>query len=513
VNDRCERCAFDRADPVADDDLVEIVERCATRDCLVTATEHALFERLRGSSRQLRAARNLAGKRAHELGDMRRGASQNEERLRRLELAHQASTVELETKSRTLAMISAIASAANAALAIEETLHLFLRPLCEGLQMTCGIAVVGREYGMHYVSRRNDLPALGEAFAAFAASGWAEMLGGLVEPSWLTLDHPAWRGEWRARARDAGLLRALLFPVIVDGEHVGGAVLFGEGVRPAPQAHESEVAAAFAALVSQAGRVHARVGTAAANERARRAAEGASQAKSDFVSNMSHELRTPLNAILGYGELLGELLEDEGLAEAAEIAKKINRAGRHLIGLINNILDLSKIEAGKMEVSHDVVDPGAMLRDVVDTITPVALAQSDRLIPRVDWDDLPLISDELKLRQILFNLIGNAVKFTRDGTITVTLAARREQTGERWLRLCVEDTGVGMTDEQLARIFDPFTQAEATTAARYGGTGLGLTLCRRLAALLGGTIGATSRPGVGTRFVVDLPAPTGEGTS
>jgi signal transduction histidine kinase len=191
----------------------------------------------------------------------------------------------------------------------------------------------------------------------------------------------------------------------------------------------------------------------------------------------------------------------------------MGRAGRHLIGLINNILDLSKIEAGKMEVSHDVVDPGAMLRDVVDTITPVALAQSDRLIPRVDWDDLPLISDELKLRQILFNLIGNAVKFTRDGTITVTLAARREQTGERWLRLCVEDTGVGMTDKQLARIFDPFTQAEATTAARYGGTGLGLTLCRRLAALLGGTIGATSRPGVGTRFVVDLPAPTGEGTS
>ncbi|MBL9103468.1 MAG: HAMP domain-containing histidine kinase [Myxococcales bacterium] len=503
----CQRCAFEREQPLADDDLVEAVTRCGACPHLEVPGERALFERLRRSARQLREARNLAHKRERELRDLKQASTRSEDRLRRLELAHHVGVEELELKSRTLAMISSIASAANAASSLEESMHLFLRPLCAGLRMGSGVASLGDELGMHFVAECPDPHALGEALAALAGAGWTDLLRAGPEPSELTPDDPRWTGEWRARALAAGIRRALLLPVYLGGEYLGGCFLFGfDAPDQTYPGHDRLVAAASVALGGQTAWVYMREGVAAGQAAARAAAEGASQAKTDFLSSMSHELRTPLNAILGYGELLVEELSESGDAEPVELATKMNRAGRHLLGLINNILDLSKIEAGKMTVDAAPVDLAVVIDDVVSSVQPLVAANGNRLATRVEPPPGPLISDEVKLRQILFNLIGNAAKFTRDGAITVTAAVT---TGERppLLRLVVEDTGIGMTPEQLEQVFQPFTQADATTTTRYGGTGLGLTLCRRLAEMMGGHVHATSTKDLGSRFTVELPLP------
>ena len=505
TDERCETCAFDRLAELADDDLIAAVERCGSCPRLGSPGERALFERLRASAQQARQARNLAGKRERELADLRRTMLRSEDRLSRLELAHQVSNYELEAKSRMLAMLSSIASTANASHSLLETLHLCLQPLCTGLQMVGGLALIGRELGMPFVVSPLDTQSLGDAITSLAGSPWIEAVSRETLPGAFKLDDPRWADEWHDRALAAGLRRALHLPVVVDGERLGGCVVFSPEPEPRDRvAEEQFVAAAYDALAVQSSRVIAREHAAAANERARAAAEGANRAKSDFVFSMSHELRTPLNAILGYAELLADELTEEGLTEQAALAVKMGRAGRHLSGLINNVLDLSKIEAGKMEVVLETIDLTELIDDVITTLAPIAEASEtqistlgDRPLPRID-------TDGTKVRQILFNLVGNATKFTRNGRVTVSAQVYVEGDAAL-LRLGVEDNGIGMTEEQLGRIFQPFTQADAEITSRYGGTGLGLTLCRRLAALLGGTISATSAPRVGSRFVVELP--------
>jgi signal transduction histidine kinase len=501
----CQRCAFERDEPLADDDLVEAVERCGACPHLAVPGERALFERLHRVLRQHRQSRSLAHKRERELRELKQASTRSEDRLRRLELAHHVSGEELEQKSRTLAMISSIASAANAAASIEESMHLFLRPLCTGLRMGAGVASLGDELGMHFVVECPDPMALGGALAALADSGWTALARVGPEPIELEPEDLRWTGEWRTRARAAGIRRALLLPVFLGGEYLGGCFLFGFTPRdPARVSQDLLVAAASVALGAQAAWVCMRESAAAAQSAAREAAEGASQAKTDFLSSMSHELRTPLNAIIGYGELLAEELTEIEAHELVELARKMNRAGRHLLGLINNILDLSKIEAGKMMVDAEVVDLAELVEDVVASVQPLVAANGNQLTTRVDTPLIPLVSDGIKLRQILFNLIGNAAKFTRGGAISVTASA--VEVGGRWLlRLTVEDTGIGMTPEQLTHVFQPFTQAEIKTTARYGGTGLGLALCRRLASLMGGEVRATSMKDRGSCFIVELP--------
>ena len=232
-------------------------------------------------------------------------------------------------------------------------------------------------------------------------------------------------------------------------------------------------------------------------------AEEATVAKSRFLANMSHELRTPLNAIIGYSELLLELAEDLEQEEFEPDLEKIHSAGRHLLALINDILDLSKIEAGRMEVFFETFELAKIVKDVGQTITPVA--QKNRNTLDVECDDRigTMHSDLTKIRQALFNLLSNACKFTQDGTVTLRVT-REAATDE--IIFSVSDTGIGMSDEQVGKVFESFTQADSSTTRDYGGTGLGLAITKTFCAMLGGDIAVASTPGEGSTFTIRLPS-------
>jgi len=238
---------------------------------------------------------------------------------------------------------------------------------------------------------------------------------------------------------------------------------------------------------------------------ARAEAERASLAKSEFLANMSHELRTPLNAILGYSEMLGEDARAAGAEQTAADLDKVTSAGRHLLALINGVLDLSKIEAGRMELHVETVDAAAVVRRVVDTSGPLASAGGNALTVE-GLDQLGAIqSDALKLQQVLLNLVGNACKFTSNGRVHLACARQRGDEGDR-LVVAVKDTGIGMTPEQMSRLFTQFMQADSSATRQYGGTGLGLAISQRLCRLMGGDITVESRFGQGSTFIVHLPA-------
>ncbi|MGB3555010.1 MAG: response regulator [Jannaschia sp.] len=235
-------------------------------------------------------------------------------------------------------------------------------------------------------------------------------------------------------------------------------------------------------------------------DQSRREAEAANVAKSRFLASMSHELRTPLNAIIGYSEMLIEDAEDEGETATVADLERITGAGKHLLSLINDILDLSKIEAGKMDVQIEEVDVAEMTEDVRLTVAPLIAEKGNVL--RVDVGDGigRMRTDRTKLRQNLFNLLSNAAKFTEGGEIVLSAEADGSE-----IVFAVADDGIGMSEAQMGRIFEPFAQAESSTSTVYGGTGLGLSLVRQFAGLLGGTIGVTSAPGKGARFELRLP--------
>ena len=239
-------------------------------------------------------------------------------------------------------------------------------------------------------------------------------------------------------------------------------------------------------------------------EEAKGAAEAANRAKSAFLANMSHELRTPLSAVIGYSEMLEEEAEDAGQAAMLADLGKIKSNAKHLLHLINDVLDLSKVEANKMEVQAETFEVADFLRDVAGTVHSLVRKNSNTLELDLGQDLGAITSDVTKLRQCLFNLIGNAAKFTEAGRIT--LGARREMRPDGpFLSFTVTDTGIGMTPEQVARLFQRFVQADETTTRKYGGTGLGLALSRAFAKLLGGDVTVRSVPGEGTCFTVAIP--------
>jgi CheY-like chemotaxis protein/nitrogen-specific signal transduction histidine kinase len=233
-------------------------------------------------------------------------------------------------------------------------------------------------------------------------------------------------------------------------------------------------------------------------------AEVASQAKSQFLANMSHELRTPLNAIIGYSEMLQEQAEEAGAADLAPDLDKIHKAGRHLLALINDILDLSKIEAGKMDLYLETFEVEQMAREVATTIQPLVDARGNRLEVEVERDLPPMHADLTKVRQSLFNLLSNASKFTEKGEVALRVT-RAEAEGRSWVLFRVSDTGIGMTAEQVERLFEPFSQADRSTTRKFGGTGLGLAITRSFCRMMGGDVTVESEPGKGTTFTIRLP--------
>ncbi|MBS0533300.1 MAG: response regulator [Proteobacteria bacterium] len=234
-------------------------------------------------------------------------------------------------------------------------------------------------------------------------------------------------------------------------------------------------------------------------------AESANKVKSSFLANMSHELRTPLNAIIGYSELLAEDAQDRGDKAALGDLEKISAAGKHLLGLINEILDLSKIEAGKMEVYLERVDLQKAIADVKTIVDPMIAKNGNRLVVECPVDIGALKTDITKIKQCLINLLSNAAKFTKQGTILLRLSRGKGEHGVDQVRFDVGDSGIGMTPEQLGRLFQAFTQADSSTTRNFGGTGLGLTITRHFVTMLGGAINVVSEPGKGTTFTIVLP--------
>jgi adenylate cyclase len=218
---------------------------------------------------------------------------------------------------------------------------------------------------------------------------------------------------------------------------------------------------------------------------------------------MSHELRTPLNAIIGLTEMMVTNAARFGTEKALEPLRRVNAAGTHLLSLINEVLDLSKIEAGKLELNSEPIDLSRLIDEVIGTAGQLAEKNKNRLLVEAQENLVALKADPMRLKQILLNLLSNSCKFTKEGE--VALRVRKVADGRDWVELAVADTGIGLTAEQQAKLFQEFTQADSLTARRYGGTGLGLALSRKLARMMGGDVTVASEPGKGSVFTVRLP--------
>jgi GAF domain-containing protein len=297
----------------------------------------------------------------------------------------------------------------------------------------------------------------------------------------------------------AGYRTVLGVPLIREGTPIGVIALLRRTVRPFAD-KQIELVQTFA---DQAVIAIENVRLFDEIQDKNRQLQLASENKSQFVSSMSHELRTPLNAIIGLTEMMVANASRFGTEKALEPLQRVNRAGTHLLGLINQVLDLSKIEAGKLELNPQTVQLAPLIDEVIGTARQLADQNKNRLTTEVPDDLGSLTIDPMRLRQVLFNLLSNACKFTKQGE--VKLRARRVRNGRDWIELVVSDTGIGMTPEQQAKLFEEFSQADKTTAQRFGGTGLGLAITRKLSRMMGGDVTVTSEPGKGSVFTVRLP--------
>jgi signal transduction histidine kinase/DNA-binding response OmpR family regulator len=343
---------------------------------------------------------------------------------------------------------------------------------------------------------RNQKVGLGEPYI-----GWATQRRDPIQVPDLDEEPPSGIRDLVLRAG----YRALLVVPLLRPDHIVGALVVrrrAPGLFPQSTIDLLQTFAAQSVLAIQNARLFSEI------EQKSRELQLASQHKSQFLANMSHELRTPLNAIIGLTEMLREEAEGAEFASFTEPLERVHRAGKHLLGLINDVLDLSKIEAGRVELHEEDFDLAVLARELVVTAQPLADKNGNRLALESAFGTAPMRGDEMRLRQVLLNLLSNACKFTDNGTVTLRILGSRR--GEvAGYTMSVADTGIGMTADQLARIFSEFTQADTSTTRRYGGTGLGLAISRRLVEMMGGTIAVESAPGEGSTFRVWLPATPG----
>jgi signal transduction histidine kinase len=245
--------------------------------------------------------------------------------------------------------------------------------------------------------------------------------------------------------------------------------------------------------------------------RAKELADAANRGKSIFLSKMSHEFRTPLNAVIGYSEILLEDAEMSGASERKGDLERINAAGKHLLSLVTDVLDISKIESNLIELKNETFNVASLIDDIISTCRPMVTAGKNRLVVQCPAELGSATTDQTKLRQAALNLMSNAAKFTKEGTIVLSAARERKPSGD-WIEIRVSDTGIGLSKEEMSRLFENFFQASAETSKQYGGTGLGLAISQRFCALMGGGIAVTSEVGRGSVFSICVPANRGGST-
>jgi len=326
--------------------------------------------------------------------------------------------------------------------------------------------------------------------------GRALLEGRIVQVADVLAD-PEYR--WIEAQERTGLRTVLAVPLLREGNPIGALVLARSVVRPFTD-KQIELVTTFAdqaVIAIENVRLFEEI-----QDTSRQLAE-ASQRKSEFVASMSHELRTPLNAIIGLTEMMVTNAARFGMEKAQEPLLRVNRAGTHLLGLINQVLDLAKIEAGKLELNPQSLQLAPLIDEVVGTARQLAEQNENRLVVETQENLGALTVDPMRLKQILLNLLSNACKFTKQGE--VALHVRKVVDGRNWIEFAVADSGIGMTAEQQAKLFQDFIQADSLTTRRYGGTGLGLALSRKLARMMGGDVTVTSEPGKGSVFTVRLP--------